>query len=231
MSHCLLILRTLKNVFKKKWLLAQSHLSWYRKVETSLWYLLHIIYIRFLLGVKNLGLELSTICTLCISGESSGNNKVATRVTRASFACRLFHNHNYIEITNQLPLMAEIFDDICFNIKWCNYWIYQATRRSSGFEASFWWTFTLSCNGWLRRCEDVWSQVASWEIKIPSWELTYPIQRQLGRWVSFPIGGIWPRFLGGYSPNICRSAFCACFRRLDLEICKRSKLLLQTRVL
>ena len=34
---------------------------------------------------------------------------------------------------------------------------------------------------------------------VPSWELTvtYPIQKQLGRWVSFPIGGICDRSLEG----------------------------------
>ena len=30
---------------------------------------------------------------------------------------------------------------------------------------------------------------ASWNERM-NWELTYPIQRQLGRWISFPIGGI-----------------------------------------
>lgn len=60
----------------KKWLLAEySAFMTYISGSASVWYLLHIFYICLLLWVKNLGHELSTICTLCISSKSSGNQK------------------------------------------------------------------------------------------------------------------------------------------------------------
>ena len=46
---------------------------------------------------------------------------------------------------------------------------------------------------------------------IPSWELTYPIQRHFWRWCSSSSGGIWPFLEGIYDPSGCLSA------RVDLH--------------